>query len=61
MIQYNHMVTKKKDTRPGRVGLGRKPKDLSASESEEHRHGEGRDVYVRYYSQIQYRHMLFYY
>ena len=36
----------KTDTRPGGVGLCKKPKDLSASDRQDREHGEGRDVYV---------------
>ena len=48
----------KADTRPGGVGLCKKPKDLIVSEREECEPGEGRDVYVLYFSQIRYRHMV---
>ena len=40
------MCHEKEDTSPGGVGLHKKPKDLSGSESEERENGEGRDVYT---------------
>ena len=45
-IHYIHMVASKSNTRTEGVGLRKKPKDLSAHESEQRGHGEGGGVYV---------------